>query len=231
MTAYDVDSRMLQAARDDGMQVFPAPDPEMFCLDTIVIGCVGSPSFCEEMFLAFLRGEGKNIYLASGSSRDVEFSYLLRYLAGKEKEIPGLVLESRETARWHDCYRFRYGGREKNVYLMAEGKPVNFYREGVISLTCRVIDPVFTEMLEMALYLCRSRDILPQLYILGEDNPVTRAVSEKELLEAWFEENRFWYRGNPESFLNPHPFAGELRRSVRGKDGALIQARGKDGRS
>ena len=233
MTAYDVDSRMLQAAEDDGLQVFPAPDPEMFCMDTIVIGCVGSPSFREEMFVAFLKGEGKNIYLASGSSRDVEFSYFLRYLAGKEKEIPGLVPESHDASRLYDCYRYRYEGKEKNVYLMAEGKPVNFYREGVISLTCRVIDPVFTEMLEMALYLCRRRDIPPQLYILGEDNPFTRAFPEKELLDAWFEENHFWYRGNPEIFLNPHPLAGELRKNIRkkdyGEDSALLRTGGKDG--
>ena len=101
---------------------------------------------------------------------------------------------------------------------MAEGKPVNFYREGVISLTYRVIDLVFTEMLKMALYLCRSRDLPPQLYILGEDNPITRAVSEKELLNWWFRENRFWYQGKLETFLRPHPLAAELRKITWEKD-------------
>ncbi len=216
--AYDTDPRMLKAAEDDGMKTFLSPDPEMFYRDTIVIGCVGEPSFGEEMFRAYLEGEGTNVYLASGSSKDVEFSYFLRYVAGKEQEIPGLVPEGQDTAEWYSCYRFRYEGAEKNVYLMAGGKPVNFYREGVISLTYRVIDLIFTEMLSLALYLCRNRNTSPQLYVLGEDNPITRAVSEKEMLESWFRENHFWRRGDLETFLQPHPLAGELRKIVWEKD-------------
>ena len=218
LEAYDTNPRVLQVAKDDGLRTYSHPSPEMFSGDTIVIGCVGRPSFGEELFRAFLDGQGTNLYLASGSSKDVEFSYLLRYLAGKEAEISDLSLEDRETAERHTCYRFRYRGEEKHVYLMAEGKPVNFYREGVISLTYRVIDLVFTEMLQMALYLCRNRNLPPQLYVLGEDNPITRAVSEKELLDLWFKENHFWYQGELETFLQPHPLAAELRKIAWEKD-------------
>ena len=218
MEAYDTDPRVLQVARDDGLRVYSNPNPEMFSRDTIVIGCVGRPSFGEELFQAFLKGQGTSVYLASGSSKDVEFSYFLRYLTGQEAEIPGLVLESQETAELYNCYRFRYGGAEKTVYLMAEGKPVNFYQEGVISLTYRVIDLVFTEMLQMALYLCRNRNIPPQLYILGEDNPITRVISEKDLLDLWFRENHFWHRGELKEFLQPHPLSNELRKIAWEKD-------------
>ena len=216
--AYDINPRVLRVAEKDGLRAYSKPAPEMFSGDTIVIGCVGRPSFGEELFRAFLGGQGTNLYLASGSSKDVEFSWFLRYLAGKEAEISGLSLEEQETAEWHTCYNFRYGGAEKNVYLMAEGKPVNFYREGVISLTYRVIDLVFTEMLKMALYLCRNRELPPRLYILGEDNPITQAISEKELLDLWFQENRFWYQGALETFLRPHPLAAELRKITWEKD-------------
>lgn len=211
LEAYDTDSRMLEVAENDGLRTYSHPSSEMFCEDTVVIGCVGRPSFGEELFRAFLDGQGKNLYLASGSSRDVEFAYFLQYLEGKAAELPSLVLERQETAKWYNCYRFRYGGVKKNVYLMAEGKPVNFYRQGVISLTYRVIDLVFTEMLQMALYLCRNRNLPPQLYMLGEDNPITRAVSERELLDLWFKENHFWYQGDLKTFLHPHPLAKELR--------------------
>lgn len=212
MEAYDTNPAVLQVARDDGLCTYSQPLPEMFSRDTILIGCVGRPSFGEELFRAFLEGQGKSLYLASGSSKDVEFSYFLQYLQGKEEEIPHLVLERQETAEWFTCYRFRYGGREKAVYVMAEGKPVNFYREGVISLTYRVIDLVFTEMLQMALYLCVHRDMAPQLYMLGEDNPITRVISEKELLKLWFQENCFWHQGELETFLRSHPMANELRK-------------------
>ena len=216
--AYDTDPRVVQVAENDGLRAYLRPTPEMFSENTIVIGCVGGPSFGADMFQAFLQGKGANLYLASGSSKDVEFSYFLRYLEGKEAAIPGLTLESREKLEWYNCCRFRYGGAEKNVYLMAEGKPVNFCREGVISLTYRVIDLVFTEMLQMALYLCRNRKIPPRLYILGEDNPITRAVPEEEMLRRWFRENHFWYQGDLEAFLQPHPLADELRQNTWEKD-------------
>ena len=92
-----------------------------------------------------------------------------------------------------------------------------------ISLTYRVIDLVFTEMLQMALYLCRNRDTAPRLYMLGEDNPITRAVSEEELLELWFRANHFWHQGELETFLQPHPLAGELRKIMQG-DGHYVSA-------
>ena len=218
LEAYDTDQRVLEVAEHEGLRTYSHPSPEMFSEDTIVIGCVGGPSFGEGMFRAFLEGEGTTLYLASGSSKDVEFSYFLRYLEGTEVDIPRLVLQGREMAEWYCRYRFRYGGVEKNVYLMAEGKPVNFYREGVISLSYRVVDLVFTEMLQMALYLCRNRNLPPQLYILGEDNPITRAVSEKEMLHLWFRENHFWYKGELEAFLQPHPLADELRKNTCEKD-------------
>lgn len=207
---------MLEVAENDGLRTYSHPSPEMFCEDTVVIGCVGRPSFGEELFRAFLDGQGKNLYLASGSSRDVEFAYFLQYLEGKAAELPSLVLERQETAKWYNCYRFRYGGVEKNVYLMAEGKPVNFYRQGVISLTYRVIDLVFTEMLQMALYLCRNRNLPPQLYMLGEDNPITRAVSERELLDLWFKENHFLVSGRPENIFASSP-------SGQGTAGDLVE--------
>lgn len=201
MEAFDIDPEALQAARADALAAFPKPVPEMFPRDTILIGCVGRPSFGEEMFWAFLEGRGRCLYLASGSSQDVEFSYFLRYLAGKEAPIPGLRLEGQRAEEWFDCYQFCYGGVQKTVYLMAGGKPVNFRREGVISLTYRVIDLVFTEMLSLALYLCSHRDMAPQLYMLGEDNPITRAVCEQELLAQWFGENDFWCPQELRGFL------------------------------
>ncbi len=214
LKAYDINPDMLQVAKKEGVQVYTEASAQMFEEDTIVIGCVGSPSFTEEMFRAYLDGQATNLYLASGSSKDVEFAKLLDYLRKHEEELPRLQLMGRDEAKWHSCYHFLYDGCEKNVYIMAEGKPVNFYREGVISLTHRMIDLVFTEMLEMALYLCDHRELAPQLYILGEDNPITRAGSEKKLLDSWFCENNFFYEANLEEFLRPHPNAATLRHII-----------------
>ena len=104
------------------------------------------------------------------------------------------------------------------MVLFAEGKPVNFYREDVVSLTYRVIDLVFTEMLLSALTLCQNRDLPPKLYVLGEDNPVTQAVSEEKLLQLWFRENGFYCAGELDSFLQPHPLSDKLRKIVWGED-------------
>lgn len=212
LKAYDINPDMLKVAKEEGVQVYTEASAQMFEEDTIVIGCVGSPSFTEEMFRAYLDGQATNIYLASGSSKEVEFATLLDYLRKYEEELPRLQLIGRDEAKWHSCYHFLYDGCEKNVYIMAEGKPVNFYREGVISLTYRMIDLIFTEMLEMALYLCDHQDLAPWLYILGDDNPVTRAGQEEGLLDSWFSENNFWYEGDLEEFLRPHPKAAALRK-------------------
>ena len=47
LEAYDTDSRMLEVAENDGLRTYSHPSPEMFCEDTVVIGCVGRPSFGE----------------------------------------------------------------------------------------------------------------------------------------------------------------------------------------
>lgn len=222
LSAYDTDADIRQLAFQDGLEVYDAPNEQMFFHDTIVIGCVGRPSFGIEMFRCFLAGKAQKLYLASGSSKDVEFKEILQYLSGHQPQIAGLSLVEVEEKPLYTKYRFDYNGTMKELFLLAEGKPVNFYREGVISLTYRVIDLVFAEMLHLALYLCSHRDLSPQLYILGEDNAVTKDISERNLLDLWFQENRFYYKGDARSFLNPHPMEGSLRKvaweSDYGKD-------------
>ncbi len=214
ISAYDTNPQIRQVAQEEGVQTYDEPCPEMFLRDTVVIGCVGQPSFGREMFLSFLNGEGEKLYLASGSSKDVEFQYILQYLAGNEQPISSLSLESMEKKEFYVRYNFFYKGKRKAVFLLAEGKPVNFYRKGVISLTYRVIDLVFAEMLQLAVYLCEHPELPPQLYILGEDNPLTANISEQNLLELWFQENNFYYQEDIQKFLNPHPMTEFLRKIV-----------------
>ena len=212
LSAYDTNEDIRQLAGEEGLQVYDAPCEEMFFHDTVVVGCVGRPSFGMEMFRCFLQGKAERIYLASGSSKNVEFKEILEYLAGNRPAIEGLSLICVEQKPLYTKYSFEYKGTTKELFLLAEGKPVNFYREGVISLTYRVIDLVFAEMLHLALYLCNHRDLPPQLYILGDDNAITKDISEQDLLELWFRENRFYSKGNTRAFLNPHPMEESLRK-------------------
>lgn len=211
MAVYDTDQEVLKLAEREGYQTYTKASEEMFLKDSIVIGCAGRPSFDRELFLAYLNGEGSNVYLASGSSKTLEFSYFTGYISGQEAEIEGLEQKGRIHHECYDLYQFLYHGVPKNVYLIAEGKPVNFYREDTISLTYRMIDLIFSEMLLLGLYLCRHRDLYPALYLLGDDNPLTKEISEDRLIRLWEEKNQLC---DLENVLDIHPLADKLRKKM-----------------
>ena len=96
LEAYDTDSRVLEIAEKDGLRTYSHPDPAMFSRDTIIIGCVGGPSFGRNCS-GLPQGQGTNLYLASGSSKDVGFTTFLRF-SGREKEARSPTLYLKQEA-------------------------------------------------------------------------------------------------------------------------------------
>lgn len=211
---YDIDPEILDVAKEDGYQTYPTVTKDMFDTTTILIGSVGIPSFTEEMFLCFLQGKADTLYLASASSKNLEFIYFIEYLKGIQKPIPGLTFLEEETTRFYTAYHFSYQKQKKTVVLVAEGVPVNFYREDVISLTYSMIDIVFTEMFEMAMICCKEKTLPNQLLLLGRAKELVHTISEEELIKSWFEQNQFYYQQNLKQFLNVHPLAERLREKL-----------------
>lgn len=208
---FDKDRKAGELAGKEGFKVYHHPDRKMFERDTVWIGCVGSGVFDEECLKSFLSGNGENLYLASGSSRNVEFSYMLCYLEGKEPPVEGLTLLNAHKMDYASLYEFSYNGRKKNIWIVAEGKPVNFYRQDGVSLTHSVMDLVFTEMLLLSLFLCTNPRLDVKLYLLGLSPELKAYINEENLIVRWFWLRQFELERSVWELLDPHPLGEQLR--------------------
>lgn len=193
--ARDTDGAVQRTACQEGCLAWDGAFRE----GMLVLGNVGKPSFSMQMLQAFLQGGARRIYLASSSSKQEEF-----------KEIFGALQQAeRVRCAQTDCYRFA-GGKE--LVLLAEGFPLNFYDREADSLTYDMIDPVFSEMLLAAMYLRDHRGSLPsRTYLFGMDQALGGARAEQALLARWMELNHFHF--NAETF-NLHPQEERLRQTV-----------------
>ena len=211
ITVYDNDDFISRIARAEGFRTASTITPENFQKSTILIGNVGADVFPAEILLAFLDGAADSLYLASSSSQDREFKTFINMTQEKIPFPEGVVLTEEIPEEFYTIYRLSYQGRIKNVYLIAQGMPVNFYRKDVISLTYSIIDLIFSEMLSMGITLCRDEHLPKKLYLLGEDDGFMPFVSEEELTELWFEKYDLSDGNDIQEILDSHPFSGYLR--------------------
>lgn len=186
LTVCDTDENMQQAAKQEGISLWNG----VFCQEMLVLGNVGKPSFTQEMLEAFLKGGAKRIFLASASSKQVEFEAIFDALDSAQRTSLGQA----------DSYLFPNG---KEMVLLAQGFPLNFYEKSSDSLTYSMIDPVFSEMLLCARTLREHPHRLAnQTYLFGMDSELGGYEAEKELLNNWMNENHLHF--DIDSF-NRHP--------------------------
>ncbi|QNM05329.1 Rossmann-fold NAD(P)-binding domain-containing protein [Qiania dongpingensis] len=198
MQVYDTDAEIRKTAKEDGLTLW---DGE-FRDDMLVMGNVGKPSFTKEMLEYFLRGTSGRIFLASSSSKQVEFEEVFDLLAGAQ----------RTRLYQADAYRFP-GGKE--LILLAQGFPLNFYDKSSDSLTYGMIDPVFSEMLLSARTLWEQRGRLQnRTYLFGVDEELGGTERETGLLNRWMEMNHLYFDS---ATFNRHPNEERLREKALGR--------------
>ena len=134
---------------------------------------------------------------------------------GKTEFPKDAVLISREEGEYIEEFCFLYHGREKQVYLVAKGLPVNFYRRDVISLTNSMIDLIFAQILSIGMELCLRRDVQKRLYLYGEDTEWMQSFSEEELLRLWFSEYGYAEEKDMQALMDEHPETKLLRCMMR----------------
>lgn len=139
----------------------------------LVLGVTGRPAFgWEDLERLLLRGTRKTLYLASGSTKTVEFSDVSRGL-DRLLAMPQPAMRGRgcRVRRWEmldpqtrkplgQRYRFTLGGEEqrdgrplvREVCFLGSLMPVNFLYYGV---PAEVMDPVLCQLLRCALGLVR----------------------------------------------------------------------------
>ena len=214
LTAYDNCPQILQAAQEEGIHTTNRIDRSCFLRNTVLIGNTGCQAFSEEMLTEFFHSEAEKLYLASSSSQDEEFRVYLDMLRG-ERDFPEgaeLVSQQENDSVCEACFDFN--GKRKNIYLVAKGLPVNFYRRDVISLTNSIIDLVFAEMLSLGKELCIHKDIEKRLYLYGEE-AFMQTLSEEKLLELWFSEYCYSEVDDIKDLMDKHPETELLRRMTR----------------
>ncbi len=202
-------------AAGEGMEAYETTEPECFNADTIVLGNTGCASFDEKMLVDFMKSKSHKLYLASSSSQDEEFWIFLSMLRGDIPFPANVELKDHFEYTGVDEYVFEYteGGdkREKKVYLIAKGLPVNFFRPDVISLTNCMIDLIFTEILMLGKWLCENRDAKKKLYLLGVNEEISTYCCEKDLFRDWLEVYGFSYEEDMARLMDAHPMSKKLR--------------------
>ena len=196
LTVYDIDPGIRQLAREEGYSVVDSIQQFAFHKDTVVLGVTGEESFTIEMLEMFRHSPAKRMYLASGSSKQIEFRSFLHHVGYSGPK--GGQRKSR--------YTFSAGENEiaKQVYLLAEGMPLNFYKKNGGSLTFSVMDFIFTEMLLCGCSLLRRKDLEKRMYLAGRDE-VTE-LDEALLFHKWCK-----LYGLLEQYPGTHPAKEYLR--------------------
>ena len=119
----------------------------------------------------------------------------------------------------------------KSIILVARGFPVNFYREGSISLTHSIIDPIYTEIIVLLQYLVNnSHKLKNKLYLLGFTPIPDLQIKEETIISSWINYNKLSIAHNTGNIWNNfdiHPLEDKLRVNflkdiIRSKPNSLI---------
>lgn len=227
----DTDLTVQRAALRDGFGVGSAVSPELFTGMPIVMGTTGVPSFTLPMFEQYLKSAAPRLYLVSASSGRIEFSHLIKFFEGTPQERLALAREFPFLGRIEDIsvefvnkvymYRFTYYGEQREVVLLGEGYPVNFYRPDSQSLPAKIIDPINAEILVLAEYgLKHGRLLQPGAYLLGRDELPNLTISEEDILRLWGAHNHIAALNHESSVwytFEPHPCEERLCANGRAK--------------
>jgi hypothetical protein len=156
---------------------------------TIVIGVTGLDSFGIADLTALVDGGCSTAYLASASSQDIEFSRLS--LGATEEGLDSL--SGQGGRRGLGGLGMSYAHGACRVVLLADGFPINFFREGSESVAERVIDPINAELLAAALWLSKERHNLEsRAYLFGREGAVgINSDVEIRLMNEWLHANGF----------------------------------------
>jgi len=221
--AYDRDPELMKTVEADCIQPVYEFTPETFENDTVIIGSVGLASFEIDMLHQFMKSSSNNLYLASASSKNIEFINFIEAVEQGGRNI-GMDIKLVEKSKLYSKYEVRYpddaakakdsslnaDDSYKNVFLFAEGVPVNFYKEDSISLTYRLIDIIFTEMLLLGEALF-DMELENKLYLLGSGDEVDKRIVEPKLIRDWFDINKLYTEGQIVRGLRVHPKVTYLR--------------------
>ena len=199
----DTDEVIRGAAEQEGYPAVAEITPDVFRDHQIIVAMTGNKSFGAKELARYLESDADGILLSSGSSKDIEYKEILDLMEDPQGYPFTFSLEG--SGPFYEKYTVSNGRAKKTFYLIAHGMPVNFCREGSISLTDKMIDLLFAEMTLCAAAIIESGTMENGLYLLGDsDAPVQ--LDEWKLMAEWFAANQLSPGGaalEPALFLHP----------------------------
>ena len=206
------DSVIREAAEREGYSACAEITAEVFRDDQIFIAMTGNRSFGIREMEQYMNSKADNILLSSGSSKDVEYKEILNQI--REPGESGLEFSLEESGPYYERYAVSDGKKQKHFWLIANGMPVNFCRQGSVSLTDKMIDLIFAEMTLCAVRIIESDSMQNTLYLLGDsDAPVQ--LDEWKLVREWFGLHHLCAGNNtPDQCLDLHPCRDYLRKTT-----------------
>ena len=212
ISVCDTDEVIRNVAEKEGYAAFYRITPDVFRDHQILIGMTGNKSFGIKELEHYLESDADNILLCSGSSKDIEYKDILNLIQDPKDSSFEFSLE--ETGPFYEKYTVSDGKNQKCFYLIACGMPVNFCREGSISLTDRMIDLLFAELTLCAGAIIESGEMKNGLYLLGDsDAPVQ--LDEWKLMKDWFDINQLQGKESDlKQLLCIHPCKDYLRKAT-----------------
>jgi hypothetical protein len=167
----------------------------------LVFGATGTSSFTPSALHTFLRSGNDTLYLASASSKAVEFSDLIDVLDRASKSRSPLATpEFTVDVEPDPSVGTRYHitgpeGRAKHIVLLGNGYPVIFYPPDTHGAPNRAMDPVMTQLFLAAAGLPAAAAFLsPRVHDLDDlraltatplPSPWRTLVDEAGLLAQW----------------------------------------------
>ena len=191
ISIYDIDESIASLSKKDGFTSLSHPRDIEFVDNLIIIGATGESAFTSAMFFSFVTSQATKIYLASASSKRIEFESIVSFfeMGYKEEKYKKIIDQMDnikiEQSNYGIIYSFNYNNLNKRIVLVANGYPVNFYRKDVISLTESVIDLVYCEMFLLIKYLLNN-SLEPKLYILSGPELSSLDFEEENIVKSWF---------------------------------------------
>lgn len=206
------DGVIREAAEREGYPVWAEITPALFRDNQIFIAMTGNRSFGIRELEQYLNSEADNILLSSGSSKDVEYKEILSLI--REPGDSGFAFSLEESGPYYERYAVSDGKKQKHFWLIANGMPVNFCRQGSISLTDKMIDLIFAEMTLCAEKIIESGGMKNALFLLGDSSAPVQ-MDEWALMREWFGLHHL-YTGNDtlEQCLDLHPCRDYLRKTT-----------------
>ena len=193
ISVYDIDDSILSIAKGDGLKVIDNAQSIEFTDNLIIIGATGETAFTSSMFFSYVKSDAKKIYLASASSKRIEFQSIVDFFeVGDKDNSYKHIIDEMENIRitqkdYGIIYSFCYKNIDKEIVLIANGYPVNFYRKNIISLTESVIDLIYCEIFMLIQYLLDKKiQLKSKLYLLGSSDFNSLEVQEEQLVRSWF---------------------------------------------